>query len=130
MTILLLGITVIFKWVKLYCWTRYRLVMPANTRNLVMDFPCMLDTRHFSHGNNFEKAAMPPGPNTSYPFELSRRIVDFSNHVELETLLPQSRFSYSAYRSAAAKFLTLYVVANGNVLTMSSKSIVYKNAFI
>ncbi|EFN64558.1 hypothetical protein EAG_14476 [Camponotus floridanus] len=75
---------------QLYCWTRYRLVMPANTRNLVMDFPCMLDTRHFSHGNNFEKAAVPPGPNTSYPFELSRRIVDFSNHVELETLLPQS----------------------------------------
>lgn len=45
----------ISKWVELYCRTRYRHVMPANTRNLVMDFPCMLDTRHFSRGNNFER---------------------------------------------------------------------------
>lgn len=29
-----------------------------------------LDTRHFSRGNNFERAAVPPGPNTSYPLEL------------------------------------------------------------
>ncbi|KYM94664.1 hypothetical protein ALC62_14644 [Cyphomyrmex costatus] len=41
---------------ELYCRTWYRLVMLANTRNLVMDFPCMLDTRHFSRGNNFERA--------------------------------------------------------------------------
>lgn len=88
-----------------------------------MDFPCMLDTRHFSRGNNFERAAVPRGPNTSYPLELSRRIVDFSDHVELEraerreTLLPQSRFSYNAYRSTAVKFLMFCVVANGNVLT-------------
>lgn len=66
----LVGVAAISKWVELYCRTWYRLVMAANTRNLVMDFPCMLDTRHFSRGNNFERAAVPPMPNTSYPLEL------------------------------------------------------------
>lgn len=61
----------ISKWVELYCRTRYRLVMPANTRNLVMDFPCMPWTRGiFLVAIISRERTVPPGPNTSYPLEL------------------------------------------------------------
>lgn len=75
--------------------TQYRLVMPENTRNLVMDFPCMPWTRGIFLVAIISRERLCRRGRTRRIRSNSRRIVDFSDHVELETLLPlsQSRFS-------------------------------------